>query len=182
MDQTTSVSYDNYAGAEGSSTLTNKIVVQQPIGIRIVKIDQEGHRLNGAAFTLHRGADNGDEIGTYTSRNNGTEDGFVYENSNIGDGTFTLVESGPPGGYTAAANVTITVADGRIDVQGVSSGHVHREGNTYVIEVMNVRQNGFELTSTGGSGTAAYYAAGTALVLGAGAAAGVQLRRRKRRG
>lgn len=140
--------------------------------------------LEGAEFTLTKTMKDGS---TKTVAVVNTDDGTRFVFNGLDDGTYTLHESNPPSGYTAAADVTFTItgtevqtdgseALGDISVNGdvftkcavynISSGKATKGDKTGAVEATIKNYKGTNLPATGGIGT-------TLFILGGGCAAGI---------
>ncbi len=113
-----------------------------------------------ASFTLED--ENGNEVGTGTT----TGDEGTWEVGKFGDGTYTLTETKAPDGYDKSDNITITIEDGKIYVDGsevstvtvankknitltVVKNYVSSNGNTIDVSEDNNAYATFTLESTG---------------------------------
>ena len=78
-------------------------VANEPISVKVKKVDEQNKPLTGASFTLTRTGDTG-----VTKPNAGETDTAVYEFAPLVDGEYTLHETAPTG-YQAADDVTFRV-------------------------------------------------------------------------
>ena len=107
------------------------------------KVDESGNALAGAGFTLYKkyadttkvpagktaDADGWVAVNTFTG---GTDTTFTF--TGIDDGTYKLVESKVPEGYTAMEDITFTVsADHTVTFESGQPGTDGKLGNAYVL-------------------------------------------------
>ena len=159
--------------------------------LRIIKVDQSDRPLEGAQFTL-----TGDGI---EERNDlvsaipaGGTDAVVYTNGDIPAGTYTLTETATIDGYILPDHpVIITITDEAgtgaggmrvtATVNGVEIPYPKLAQNPatgeWTLKVTN--QTGYELPSTGGTGTGLIYLIGAALVMIGGAGLARNLKNNK---
>lgn len=145
--------------------------------VDVVKTDGSNKVLDGAEFKLYDAKTGGNEIalvkvsdGVYRFAKDGetgvaatTKNGQLEIKGFDANTTYWLEETKAPEGYNKlAGRVEIAVKDANIDA--TVNGDTWHEGDGGVHIVNNT---GTELPSTGGIGTAIFYALGGALVLGA---------------
>lgn len=144
--------------------------------VDVVKTDGDNKVLDGAEFKLYDAKTGGNEIplvkvsnGVYRFAKNGeqgvgtitTVNGQLEIKGFDANTTYWLEETKAPEGYNKlAGRVEIAVKDANIDA--TVSGGIWQSGGVHIIN-----NTGSELPSTGGIGTAIFYALGGALVLGA---------------
>ncbi len=145
--------------------------------VDVVKTDGSNKVLDGAEFKLYDAKTGGNEIalvkvsdGVYRFAKDGetgvaatTKNGQLEVKGFDANTTYWLEETKAPEGYNKlAGRVEIAVKDANIDA--TVNGDTWHEGDG---GVHIVNKTGSELPSTGGIGTAIFYALGGALVLGA---------------
>lgn len=145
--------------------------------VDVVKTDGSNKVLDGAEFKLYDAKTGGNEIalvkvsdGVYRFAKDGetgvaatTKNGQLEIKGFDANTTYWLEETKAPEGYNKlAGRVEIAVKDANIDA--TVNGDTWHEGDG---GVHIVNKTGSELPSTGGIGTAIFYALGGALVLGA---------------
>ena len=145
--------------------------------VDVVKTDGSNKVLDGAEFKLYDAKTGGNEIalvkvsdGVYRFAKDGetgvaatTKNGQLEIKGFDANTTYWLEETEAPEGYNKlAGRVEIAVKDANIDA--TVNGDTWHEGDG---GVHIVNKTGSELPSTGGIGTAIFYALGGALVLGA---------------
>lgn len=146
--------------------------------VDVVKTDGDNKVLDGAEFKLYDAENGGNEIplvkvsdGVYRFAKDGepavgtitTVNGQLEIKGFDANTTYWLEETKAPEGYNKlAGRVEIAVKDANIDA--TVNGDTWHEGDG---GVHIVNKTGSELPSTGGIGTAIFYALGGALVLGA---------------
>ena len=162
----------DYANARYSTTYTNKTI---PIPVKILKTDQGGSTpLPGAVFSLYTesgyAADPKQAAKTdLTSGENG-----MIDLGKLSFGKYYLVETSAPAGYiplsepveitVTASGVTYNQSDSNLSQS--NNGVIHQnETDPYTLTVTN--NAGYELPSTGGSGTRLLTILGSILILGA---------------
>lgn len=143
--------------------------------VDVVKTDGDDKVLDGAEFKLYDAQTGGNEIplvkvsdGVYRFAKDGetgvaatTKNGQLEIKGFDANTTYWLEETKAPEGYNKlAGRVEIAVKDANIDA--TVSGGIWQSGGVHIIN-----NTGSELPSTGGIGTAIFYALGGALVLGA---------------
>lgn len=143
--------------------------------VDVVKTDGSNKVLDGAEFKLYDAQTGGNEIplvkvsdGVYRFAKDGetgvaatTKNGQLEIKGFDANTTYWLEETKAPEGYNKlAGRVEIAVKDANIDA--TVSGGIWQSGGVHIIN-----NTGSELPSTGGIGTAIFYALGGALVLGA---------------
>lgn len=144
--------------------------------VDVVKTDGDNKVLDGAEFKLYDAENGGNEIplvkvsdGVYRFAKDGepavgtitTVNGQLEIKGFDANTTYWLEETKAPEGYNKlAGRVEIAVKDANIDA--TVDGGIWQSGGVHVIN-----NTGSELPSTGGIGTAIFYALGGALVLGA---------------
>ena len=145
--------------------------------VDVVKTDGDNKVLDGAEFKLYDAKTDGNEIplvkvsdGVYRFAKDGetgvaatTKNGQLEIKGFDANTTYWLEETKAPEGYNKlAGRVEIAVKNANIDAT-VDGGIWHEgDGGVHI-----VNKTGSELPSTGGIGTAIFYALGGALVLGA---------------
>ena len=182
---------------EGHTTYTIRIPNEKAgVPVRIVKTDQSGDLLEGAAFTLSGGMLQ-EEIHSVSHRNTVVigeetfEEALIYEHQALEAGEYTLQEDSVPTGYYLLEDpVTITVEKqgaGMIvaaKVNGQPSAFARAEminvdHPEYGWRVTIMNSSGVTLPRTGGPGTRTITLFGALLTAAAGAL--LLLRRRARR-
>ena len=170
----------DFANAQYSTTYTNKAKSQH---VKILKTSQDSTTpLQGAAFSLY--TDSGYNADPKVAVKTGltSDENGAIDLDELAYGKYYLVETSAPEGYVLlSAPVEITVAASGVTYkQEDYSQSISGDGfdydettNTYTLTVTN--NAGYELPSTGGSGTAPLYALGSLCVL---VAATCLLRRR----
>lgn len=144
--------------------------------VDVVKTDGDNKVLDGAEFKLYDAKTGGNEIplvkvsnGVYRFAKDGEQavDTITTVNGQLeikgfdANTIYWLEETKAPEGYNKlAGRVEIAVKDANIDA--TVSGGIWQSGGVHIIN-----NTGSELPSTGGIGTAIFYALGGALVLGA---------------
>ena len=143
--------------------------------VDVVKTDGSNKVLDGAEFKLYDAKTGGNEIplvkvsdGVYRFAKDGetgvaatTKNGQLEIKGFDANTTYWLEETKAPEGYNKlAGRVEIAVKNANIDA--TVSGGIWQSGGVHI-----VNNTGTELPSTGGIGTAIFYALGGALVLGA---------------
>lgn len=144
--------------------------------VDVVKTDGDNKVLDGAEFKLYDAKTGGNEIplvkvsnGVYRFAKDGepavgtitTVNGQLEIKGFDANTTYWLEETKAPEGYNKlAGRVEIAVKNANIDA--TVSGGIWQSGGVHI-----VNNTGTELPSTGGIGTAIFYALGGALVLGA---------------
>ena len=143
--------------------------------VDVVKTDGDNKVLDGAEFKLYDAKTDGNEIplvkvsdGVYRFAKGGetgvaatTKNGQLEIKGFDANTTYWLEETKAPEGYNKlAGRVEIAVKDANIDA--TVDGGIWQSGGVHI-----VNNTGSELPSTGGIGTAIFYALGGALVLGA---------------
>ena len=166
----TSVTGDMFDGF----TVTNK----RAASIKVVKVDQEGHALAGATFSLTgpEGSDI-DESGLVSTIDD-SGSALVYENTSAPFGAYVLTETNPPAGYNHLPGPIEIDVDVNENDQVVVTPTIGGETSAFakaeliavehpeagwVVTVMN--DAGVALPAAGGSGSTAYYLVGTLVVL-----------------
>lgn len=144
--------------------------------VDVVKTDGSNKVLDGAEFKLYDAKTGGNEIplvkvsdGVYRFAKEGetgvvatTKDGQLEIKGFDANTTYWLEETKAPEGYNKLAErVEIAVKEANIDAT-VNGDGIWQKGGVHI-----VNYTGSELPSTGGIGTAIFYALGGALVLGA---------------
>lgn len=144
--------------------------------VDVVKTDGDNKVLDGAEFKLYDAKTGGNEIplvkvsdGVYRFAKKGetgvvatTKDGQLEIKGFDANTTYWLEETKAPEGYNKLAErVEIAVKEANIDAT-VNGDGIWQKGGVHI-----VNYTGSELPSTGGIGTAIFYALGGALVLGA---------------
>ncbi len=160
----------NYGHNGYTNTTTEKTTQVYNAKFTVTKTDKENQPLAGAGFVIAKTV--GDKTLYYA--NNGTavswveniadatelkttdgENGNVLTFAGLADGTYTLIESTVPDGYTKAADTTFTV-------------NAHDYAKTNLEQAATVVNNpGSLLPSTGGVGTTIFYVVGSVLLVGA---------------
>lgn len=93
-----------------------------------------------------------DDVANATELISSEENGYTVTFDGLANGTYTLIESTVPGGYTKANDLEITIEDA--DQIGEN-------------KITVVNKSGTELPSTGGVGTTLFYVFGSMMVVGA---------------
>ena len=166
------------------------------VDLQLEKVDalDNTKKLNGATFELFADAEHEHPVTDSLSNEIGeiTTGGFADDQQtvplgiayigNLLPGTYYLVETGTPPGYTALSDhVIVTVSNDGVTVlqaENAANENVYTDGNTVTIVITN--STGKELPHTGGPGTFIYTSGGLFLM----AAAMIYLicvRRRERR-
>lgn len=168
-------------GCTAQVTFTNKLNMAE---VDLHKVDENDESLNGATFKLTRWNGN-----TWDSVESNIQPGGTDEQGNpkgivtlhnLRKGTYCLEETGAPTGYTILDNkytyfkveetsntdntLVVSLTDAPDGTQ-TNNSHAHvdfdQAHKTYTVVVKNTP--GKELPATGGMGTGAYYAVGTAV-------------------
>ena len=160
------------------------------VPIRVVKVDQTGAALEGAGFVFEGDSSFGDAEGEMISaKAEGSEEAVVITDDAVPLGTYTMHEQTVPAGYNEPeGDVQIAVESGsgndvvvRATINGEETAFARAERaagqNVWVVTIMNT--TGYELPSTGGSGTKWLYRLGALLIFLAGAGLTVRLLRRR---
>ena len=161
---------------------------QKNVGLKKVSAES-GESLSGASFALYRAADYDDAAQAPKEGAEAVASGTTDENGLLSLGAllfgeYRLVETAAPDGYqllSGAVTLTVTgsiITDNVVMAAPYTVTYVQAE-DLYRITVPNA--SGYELPATGGRGTAAYGAAGAALLLGACAMLRIRSGKRKRR-
>ena len=104
---------------------------------------------------------NEDDATVMTSDENG-----IFTFKGIDQGTYTLVELTPPGGYNKAPDQTVVISAELSDTAITSLTNGTLDDGKVSINVLNYK--GATLPETGGTGTTMLYIVGAVLVVGAG--------------
>ena len=162
------------ANAKYTTTYTNKTITKQ---VKILKTGQDGSTaLQGAEFSLY--TDSGYHANPKSAFLTGLTSGAdgIINLGSLSNGTYYLEETKAPDGYNLlSAPVIITVSSTGVTYQqkesnlSLSQGGVafNQETGVYTLTVINLA--GYELPSTGGSGTGLFMVLGSVLTAGAGA-------------
>ena len=188
---TAKLEYSNNPRGKGTGTTPWDNVIVFTYKVVVNKVDQAGHPLEGAEFTLTKKIDGGTEV-VKTMTIDGS-DKSLFTLSGLDDGEYTLTETVTPAHYNTISPITFTVtADHKIDWDSISTrdnvltfltGDKNVGEITFTVDktagslTTNVVNNiGTTLPGTGGIGTTIFYVIGGGLM----AAAGVLLITKKR--
>jgi len=114
------------------------------------KVDQNGNAVKGATLDLRKESATGTSLGKWTT------DGAV-KTVTLADGTYCLVETEAPKGYSVAEPIVFEVSGGKIIVDG-------RELTSLTITMVDL--NLTSLPTAGGKGTLPFAITGFAMMLG----------------
>lgn len=177
---TAQLEYSNNPRGNGTGTTPWDNVIVFTYKVVVNKVDQAGHPLDGAQFTLTKKTKNGTDV-VKTMDVNTTLTQFTL--SGLDDGEYTLTETVTPAHYNTISPITFTVnADHTITWEAESRDSIltSLSGNTASGEITfdvdktagslttNVVNNiGTTLPGTGGIGTTIFYVIGGGLMVAA---------------
>ena len=175
---------------EGTRVYTLRIINElSTVPVVIVKIDQQGKKLENAEFTLSgTGMTEQTRIVSKILEKDG--DAVIYRSDALGIGTYTLTETRAPAGCTlleAPIVFTVELVDTGIIVKGPDDEKTRKYADVFMVDadhpemgwkITVINTLGYAMPSTGGPGTRYYSVLGVLLTA---LAAGFFLLRRKRR-
>ena len=178
------IEYSNNPNGSGTGKTTTDKVYVYTFDLTVDKTDANGNALSGAAFTLYKA----DADGSITLTINGTDgqytqvgsetaaaangDKYTAAFSDLGAGSYVLVETTTPNGYNTIDPIAFTITatyntDGTIDTLTCDNKDVTATVSTGILSTTVINNGGTALPTTGGIGTTVFYIVGGVIVLGA---------------
>ena len=181
--------YENNPEAEGEGTgktPEDKVIVFT-YEVDINKVNKDNAPLEGATFLLEKknSKDEWVKVAEFEATKNGTS--YTSKFQRVDDGTYRLIETKAPAGYTPIAPKEFTISAThdaesndpkltKFEITGLTDNLISNIDGTASADIVNTK--GSELPSTGGMGTVLLYVAGIAVFVLAGATLVMALRRR----